>query len=361
MPSFSQASYPENFFVETSDMLLTAPRPQFLYAQLFLGALGASLPVPGAFGLSGRELPNAGVTADVNAGMLTLSNPMYSEVIAAKVDFSGSAGSALRINRPIFSNTTATEAARKIATGQTISTTPITIQSDQTNLTLFKYGGPYDATNSRVAPYAIEAFDANIGVHNAVSLVGGHMKYDFQRFIDSVNVSLLDLAATVVYPDGMTANNDATAVGSFPMSLEQISRTEQLMDDANLPTFSDGFRVLVLKPRQLKQLKDDPNYQRASENHPAYNVLFPQYVASVGKFHIFRSTTLTTSANSSSVNIDYGHAIAPGALLAGMGRAPRVATSTDDNYGEQAKMIWLADLAFGLADNTFVYSVRSAE
>ena len=44
------------------------------------------------------------------------------------------------------------------------------------------------------------------------------------------------------------------------------------------------------------------------------------------------------------------HAIAPGAFLGGTGKAPRVAAASDDNYGETAKVIWLAYLALGLAD-----------
>jgi hypothetical protein len=43
-----------------------------------------------------------------------------------------------------------------------------------------------------------------------------------------------------------------------------------------------------------------------------------------------------------------------------MGRKPRVANSTDDNYGETVKVLWLADLAFGITDSRFFRSVRSA-
>ncbi len=46
--------------------------------------------------------------------------------------------------------------------------------------------------------------------------------------------------------------------------------------------------------------------------------------------------------------------------MGGMGRPPRVASSTEDNYGETAKVIWLADLAFGITDSRFFRSVRSA-
>lgn len=361
MPSYSRASLPEEFYDKTSDMLLVQPEPQYLYAMLYLQSLKASLELPSELGLPFRGI--GGVGANYSAAdrdRLMISNPMFTDLIAANVDFSGAPGNTIRINRPSFANTTYTQASRQIATGASISTVAIAVSSQQTNLTLFRFGGPYDSANNRVAPLAIEGFDANMGVHKAAQINGTTLKRDCHRFIDAVNVTLLDNAATVVYPEGMTADNDATTVGSFPFTLEQLNRTEQLMDDANLPTFPDGYRALVLAPTQLKQLKDDASFQKASQMFAEYNMLFPQYITSIGKFHVFTNTTLTSSLNSSSVSIKYGHAIAPGALLAGMGRPLHVAPSTDDNFGETAKVVWIGDLAFGLADNSFCYSVRSS-
>ncbi len=355
---FSRASMPEEFYDKTSDMLLVQPEPQYLYAMLFLGALRASLEVPAALGMPGREAPNAGADySSAERDRLMLANPMFNEVIAAKVDFNGQPGNTVRINRPAFANTTYTEASRRI-TG-TISTTAIAPISEQNSLTLFNYGGPYDQANSRIAPLGIEAFDANMGVHKSAQISGTTLKRDCHRFLDAVNVQLLDLASTAVYPEGMSAVDDVTAIGQFPFTYEQLNRTEQSMDDANLPTFGDGFRVLVLTPTQLKQLKDDPQYQRQAFSFPEYNTLFPQYVKSVGKFHIFKSTTLSTTAATSTIAVHRGHAIAPGALLAGMGRKLRVTPATDDNFGNTVKAIWQGDLAFGLADNRMVVSVRS--
>lgn len=363
MASFSRASVPAEFYDKTDDALLVAPEPQYLYGMMYLSSLGLSLNPEASMGLPFQNRAIQGVGAAYTAAdrdRLMLSNPMLNDVMATKVDFNAAPGSTIRINRPVFANTTYTESSRRIATGSSISTTPTTIGSQQTNLQLFRYGGPYDTTNSRVAPYAIEAFDANMGVHNAVRMHGTHLIRDFHRFVDAVNVSLLDLAATTVYPNGMTANNDATSVGSYKFTLDQVNNVEQQMDTANLPTFADGFRALVLTPVQIQQLQADKMYQTASQFFPEYNILFPQYVKSVGKFHIFKSTTNTISANSSSVNIHYGHAIAPGALLGGMGRRPHTMPASDDNYGETVKILWIADLAFGLANNALVYSVRSS-
>lgn len=359
MASYQRASLPENFYDITSDMLLVQPEPQYLYAQLWLSAMGASLSPPGNFGLPGRQLPMAGAQySAAERDRLMLAQALPGQIVSAAVDFNAKPGNTIRINRPAFTDSTYTQASRQIASGATISQTGITITSEQTNLTLYRFGGPY--SGSAIAPYAIEAFDANMGVHQAASIHGTHLKRDCHKFIESVNVALLDLANTAVYPEGMSAVNDATVAGQFPFTYEQMSRTEQLMDDANLPTFSDGFRLLVLTPTQLKQLKDDPQFKAYAEFHPQFNPLFPQYVASVGKFHVFKSTTLSQTNNSSTVKINYGHAIAPGALMGGMGRPLRVISNTNDNYGETILAVWLGDMAFGLADNRFVYSVRSS-
>lgn len=358
--TINAVSLPENFYVKTSDKLLCQPEPQYLLAQLFLAAIAASLPVPAGMGLDGRMVPSAGSAfASADRDRLALAQALPSALFALGVDFAKQPGDTVKINRPAFANTTYTKASRAVARGASITTTPITIGSEQTHLTLERFAGPYDSTNSRVAPLAIEAFDANMGVHSAPSMAGGQLVRDFHKFLDAVHVTLGDLGSSI-YPDGMTADNDATTVGSFPMTLEQVSRTEEDMDDANLPTLPDGSRVLILSPKQWKQLKHDPEYKAQAEFHKEFNLLFPNYVGSVGKFHVFKSTTLSRPTNGSSVPVHRGIAIAPGLYMGGVGRKPRVAASTDDNYGETAKIIWLADLAFGVADTRFARSLRSA-
>ena len=366
MPTGSRVTLPAEFYDKTDDRLLVQPEPQYLYAELFLGAMAASLEPP-EFGLPWRNVKMGaaganygGAVLPAEADRLKLSSPLMNDIIAAKVDFSMGPGNSIRINRPSYANTTYTETSRRIPSGSTISTVPVAAASEQTNLTLFRYGGPYDQGNTRVAPIAVEAFDANMGVHKLVQVAGNTLARDFHKFIDAVQSSLLDLAANVIYPLGMTADNDATAAGSFPLTFEQILRVERSADDLSLPVFADGFRLAVLTPMQLAQLALDPLYSQQSAYHPLYNALFPQYVKSVSKTHIFKSSTLNTPANSSSVPVHYGHYIAPGALLGGMGRRPHCEPSTDDNYGETAKVVWLADLGFGLADNRFVLSLRSA-
>lgn len=360
MSTTSRVTIPEEFYDKTSDMLLQQPEPQYPFAQLFISAVGASLPTESEAGFDGREV--RGVNADyisVDRDRLELARALPGELFAVKHDFQAGPGNTIRINRPKYINTVYTDASRRVSSGQTISTTAVNPESEQTSLTLFKYAGPVDPLTNRPAPYAVEKFDASMGVHNLVKILGVQLVRDYHRFLDSQYVGFGDLG-TVIYPDGMTADNDATTPGSFQMALEQVSRTEQSMDEANLPTLPDGSRVLILTPQEWKQLKHDPEYEAQAAFHKEFDLLFPNYVGSVGKFHIFKSTTLLQPLNSSSVAVHHGIALAPGAFMGGMGGMPRIASSTDDNYAETAKIIWMAYLAFGVADARFIRSVRSA-
>ena len=371
MADLSRATNPSNYFDTTSAYLLKQPEPQYLHARLWLNAMNANLLISsGELGLPGRMVAQAGAPYPQDLDQLLLSDPVSTELIQGRTVFSGLPGHTVRFNRPAFTNSTYTQASRLIATGQTISTTTISPAGEQNELTLKRYAGPYDATASEVRPYGIDQFDAQVGVHQSSSIVGLHLSRDFHRTIDAFNVALCDAAATTVYPEGMSADNDATGA-DFPLSMEQINRTQKEMDEANLPVMSDGRRVLIVTPTGEKQLKDDPQFMRAVENHKEGNPLYDgQFVAKLPGWWVFKSNTLSKVDNSSSIEIHRAQAIAPGALLGGIGSlpvkggmlpGPRVLAATDDNYGFSQKVIWALAGAFGLADNRFVVSVRYTE
>lgn len=358
----SRISLPENFIDFQSTTLLAQPEPQYPLAGLFISSIGQNLGVPAAFGLGvdGRPISGSGAAySAVDRDRLMIASALPKSLFALGIDFKAQTGSTVRINRPAYLDSTYTMASRRLSSGQPIGLVPVTVGSEQTHLTLERFAGPYDSANSRIAPLSIEAFDAKMGVHSESGLLGNNLQRDFHRFLDSVHVELGSMG-TPVYPDGMNADNDAGQTGAYPITVEQLSRTEQLMDEASLPKFPDGKRLMMLTPLQWKQLKHDPEYAANSSFHPEFNILWGGYVGSVGAFHIFQSQTLKRVANSSSVPVQYGIAMAPGCYMGGVGRPPRVVASTDDNYGETAKVVWIADLAFGIADQRFFYSIRSA-
>lgn len=357
-----RAELPAEFQDYTDSKLLVQPQNQYPYCSLFKSALAIRL--AGA-ALDKARSPSGGGDAYIDASQdrLMLASRIPTALFQVKADFNKTRGHVIKFNRPKFTSTTYTLASRQVKTNQTISTTPANIMdSEQNKLEIVRVAGPYDSTNSAPAPIAIEDFDANLSVHDLYDMAGTHLVEDFDHFLDAWLVATADSGTgATVYPEGMTANDDATQAGQYPFTYEQTSRASKEMDEANLPRFNNGRRMMMVTPTGKKQLKDDPQFARYAEAHTSQNPLFPGYFGSTPEFDFGLSNTLTTASNSSSVAVHYGHAIAPGAFMAGTGRAPRMALASDDNYGETPKIIWLADLANGLADSRFVKSIRYTE
>lgn len=361
MPSVNQVTLPSNFFDITSPKLLTQPEPEYLYAKLAMAALSGDLQgADGGMGHIGREIVGSGAGyVDLNQDRLILAGSILSEALVTPLEgnWQGMPGATVRFNRPKYDNSTYTVASRKIAPDTSISTTPISLTSEQASITIERFAGPYDQANARVAPYGIDAFAARLGVHSLSSIVGKHMKRDYHRWLNAVITVLYDLG-TAVYPDGVTTDDGLGAAGANWLTLDQVLKLQQQMDDASLPTFGDGHRLLVLPPAGVRHLKNDTAFQLSSQYFKEVNAIFARYIKTVEKFHIIESTLLTTATNSSSNTVYTGHAIAPGGVGVAAGRPAHVAYSNDDNYGETAKVIWLADHAFATLDNRLTYTVK---
>lgn len=363
MPGVSRFTLPEEFYDWTTSELLLQPEPQYLYAGLWKQAMGKALMVPsGGVGLPGRQTPSNGQPAVPGemVGRLTLAETLLTETFGFKVDFKGKPGHTVRVNRPKFIDSTYTLASRRVSVGQTISTTPISVGAEQVTLTLDRFAGPYDQDAGNVAPYGVEAFDSQMGLHEMASWVGMNLKRDMEKFVESVMVALLDNCASTVRPGSAAwVDNDATTVNQYNFTYACINEAERTLDELNIPVFADGYRCLVISPKQAQNLKDDPQFARYAEKHAQYNALFPGYITSVNKLHIFKSNTLSKPLNSSSIPIHRAHMFGPGILAGAMGREPRVLSATDDNYGETGKVIWSMDADWILADNRFGAVIRS--
>jgi hypothetical protein len=361
--TINRASLPSEFLDLTSARMLVEPQPQFIFAQMWKMALAASAPsVSGAAGLMGGRGAQAGgaPVPSADSMRLILEDPIYGSAVSAVSEMGKRQGHVVKLNRPVFATTTHTEASRTIESGSQISTTPIDISNTQVALTLKRFGGPYDATNSRVAPYGLDRFDASRSMHSLVDLVGAHMANDFDRTINTFMVNLLALASTTVRPEGFSGVDDFTTADSGNLDYSTLARVERDLDEKNIPTFGNGRRVAVITSKQAQNLSDDPQFARYAEKHAPINPILSQsYYKSIGGLDLFKSETLAKTANSSSVAVHRGVAFGPGVLGSGVGDMPRVAFSTDDNYGEDAKLVWLLYGAFGLLDNRFATAIQS--
>jgi hypothetical protein len=376
----SRATLPAEFFDRTSAMMLIQPEPQYLYAQLvFMADLQAELRQnPDALSLlAGRGIEGAegAVVRPFSENQLQLvaADKVRGETIAVSSELaSGNVGHTIRMNRPVFANTTYSAASRLVTSNQTISTTPISLTAEQVAITIQRFAGPYDQANSRVAPYGVDRFDAQRSVHDLVATVGTQLSRDRFRFVDTIYAGLFDspVSTSVLYPgdpsNNLAGGGDAAAFpsatnGYRPLDAESIFRMEQKLTDLFIPRFGDGMYRLIVTPQQARQLRTDPAFQRMSVFQPENNPLKQSYIATLGMVEIFVCSTNTVDTSTvAGVSINHGVMFGPG--LVGRvkdGEGCRVVSSTDDNYGETPKVVWLAYEGQSLLDNRFVVGIHS--
>jgi hypothetical protein len=350
MPSLSRDTLPQEFYDITSDMLLVQPEPQYLHGQLMKAALGASLAQVSDLGLPFRMLGGSGAGyGSAEDGRLALEQrAIAGEAVLFVPELGKMPGHTVRLNRPSFTNSTYTQASRLVPSGTTISTTPISVSSEQTSITIQRFAGPY---SSGVAPLGLGKFDATMPIHKLAAIAGKHLTRDFDRWIDAVGVSLYDAASVTVRPDGFSADTDGLVAGDMPMDMNLLFKVEKSLDTANIPMFSNGKRICVLHPQQILQLKQDSAFQRMGVFTQPKNPLWTSHVATVGNLDIYQSNTLNTA--SSTTTIYRGQAFGPGMVGAGVSRLPEVLASTSDNYGEDLMVVWLCYMGFQTLDNRF--------
>lgn len=369
--TISRATLPTEFFDITSQMMLRAAEPAYAYARLlFMGSAQAELSRMGIDATNaapGRGLPEFGADVpDLSAMQLLIGDSIRGEAIVVSDELApGRVGHTVRMNRPRFSGGGYTEAARTIASGVAISLTPIDITADQVSITIGKRVGPFAAGGTAPAPYAIDRFDAEHAVHRIGRTVGLHLQRDRTKWIDSVIGRLFDLGSTVIYPGDSTfsLSSDTSAFvvnGDRPMDAETMFRAEQKLNDLSVPAFANGRYMAVLSPTQARQLKSDPQFQSLSTFDASRNPLASSYVGTIGQIEVYQSSTnVVDTATVSNVTIHHGCVFGPGAVgYAGAGPA-RVAASSEDNYGETPKVVWIAYEGFAVLNDDFILNIHS--
>jgi hypothetical protein len=364
----SRATIPAEFLDRTSAELLLQAEPEYFHANLILNATKVRVDFGGKIGLPipDRQITVSGVPGYSNMQDLMqqlAGNPdtVYSAAIKVVPEFmENGVGHTIKINRPKFTDSTYTKPTRRIAVGTAISKTPITMGSEQATITVERFGGPYDNTNSQIQPFGFERFDLYRMLHDPNAIKELHLVRDFRKALDRWGVDLLD-NGDAIYPTGMSADNDSTVVGDFPFSYELITIVSKEMKEGKVPRFSNGRYMMVITPYQAQQLAVDDQYLRLVRYHKDINPVFNMnHRGTVGDIDIFESVTLNTVANSSLIPIQYGQCFGPQSVGWGMTEMPRIATDSDDNYGETAKLIWLWYCGFDVLNSGFQRSVRTS-
>lgn len=376
--AIGRATLPNEFYDRTSTLMLVQPQPQFLYAQMvhMADAQAELNQNPEAYQLlagRGVESGNGAVVRPFseNQLQLVLQDRIRGSAITLSNELAkGNVGHTIRMNRPVFTGGGYTETARTIASNQSISTVGINLTSEQVAITIKRVAGPYDVANNRVAPYPIDRFDAQRSVHDLVSFVGVNLARDRMKYVDSVYAALFDNPASgnVIYP-GDPSNLLSSDAAAFPdasngyrtFDSECVFRAEQKLADNFIPRFDDGMYRMVITPQQARQLRDDAAFQRMAVFETEMNPLKRSFVATLGQVEIYQCSTNTIDTTTvSGVSTNHGIMFGPGFVgRVKDGDGCRVTPSTDDNYGETPKIIWVSYEGQGLLDNRFVVGIHS--
>lgn len=379
MPVVSPAWLPSEFTEITSAIMLKAPVSQYLYARMvYMADAQAQLRVdPASFEwVNGRGVPaNAGgaPVPDLASMQLMLSDDVRGEVILVADELATQPGSVVKLNRPVFSGGGYTFAQRTIGSGQSMSTTPISLTGEQVPITINRYTGPFASGGSTPQPYGIDRFQAMQSVHSLAMRVGTHLINDRDHLVDAGVASLIDNPASgaTLYPGdpNNTLSSDSSAFvtnGDRTFDYETILRAVAFLQSQNIPTFADGMYRLIVNPAQSKQLLSDPVYRGEAKyivNPPdPRNPLLDGWITNIGRqveVYMSNSNTIDTSTVS---GVTINHAVMFGPQIVGRVRdrdGVRIVLSSDDNYGETAKAMWLAYEGYAMLNQQFMVAIHS--
>lgn len=365
--SISRLTLPSSFVDKLSDRMLMPPEPNYFWGNALYGAVMEAdiKAMGGSIGVGRRDFSGSGPNAVGVAANPADLNPAgaLSEAIAVERHAVGT-GSTVKMNRTVFSDTTYTEASRRI-TRATIGTTAVDLAQEQVAITIERFGGPY--TGSAVGPHVIESFDLDMSVEDLVAKVEKHLRRDRMKFVDSVLGTKACGAApstAYVYPGdpnfALSADNSAFLTqGDRPMDLETLIRAEQLALDNKIPTFSNGRYAAVLSPRQVRQIKTNARYQQLVAFHPDKSPIYQKYIGTIGMTDIFVSQTNPTATANSTITVQTGVLFGPGLIGYAIAKGCRAEPDDNTNFGQRVMVVWQADEGYVVLDNRFAVSLRS--
>ncbi len=367
--SINRLTLPSAFQDKLSEKILMPPEPTYFWANLlFLAEMEAELKAAGgSLATAGRTFSGSGIkmsdqlsTVDANAGRDVARADAFSIE-----KFAVGAGSTVKMNRTVFSDTTYTEASRLI-TRATLGTAGVDLTGEQVELTIQRYGGPY--TGSAVGPHIIESFDLERASEDLVDKVAKHLRRDRNKFVDTV-VAARAIGAPVsttsyVYPGdpnmALTTDNAAfLSQGDRPLDLESLIRGEEIVLTLKIPTFSNGRYAAAITPKQARQVKTNSRFQDLASNFKEKNPLFENYIGTLGMVDYFVSQTNPTATANSTITVQRGVIFGPGLLAYGIGKACHVEPGDDTNFGQRVSVMWQADEGYNVLDNRLAVSLRS--
>lgn len=376
MPTINRLTLPSEFQDVADARLLLQPEPGYFWAGLAsMAQEGAELMramSPLGPNESRKLMTQGAEVPDFSKMQLNLdpealaSLAQYSSAIVSDFFPNAKPKQVVTINRPVFVDSTYTEASRDI-TRATISTTAQQISGEQVSITIKRGGGPYSNAASAVQPYGIEGFDAQYSLHDFSQLVDFHLARDRKKYLDSVIGTRFvtgAASANYVYPQDPTGalSTDNTAFlsqGDRVVDVASVNRATRKLKDAGIPTFPNGRYMGVLTTKQTEDIRNSSSFQKMVRYFPQKNPIFAAYIGTIGECDLFESTTNPTATANSTITVQQGVFFGPGAVAYAVANPCHAECGDDTNFGQRVTVLWMADEGFETIDNRFLVSLRS--
>ncbi len=368
MSSINRGTLPVNFIDSISmGMRLPQPEPQYLFAQMSVGAMLRQ-------GAIDMGLNNARRFVQVTVGgggdavppeldSLARAGDMYPEAITFIQDFGLGQGDTIKLRRPQYSGGGYDEASREVKPDVPTSLVGQLIKGEEVPVVLKEYEGPYDVANTRVAPYVVRDFDARYRANkdNLAQLVRLHLMRDYIKWLDTVIRNRFRATKYITYADAVANVLSFTAGAGHTINFETLIRARQAISDREWQYFPNGRYVCLVPTAFNTQMVGDPDYRTLSAYHgDGKNQLFG-YITSIQNMDLYECTTLKTYSAGETVPDD-GNVVPAGATVyealifgpgaVGMGQAmpPTCFDADDTNFGKEAKVLWRSIEAFQTLD-----------
>lgn len=376
MSSINRGTLPSNFIDSVSlGMRLPQPEPQYLFAQMAIGAMLRAGAIDMGLGNAQRFVRvtagGGGENVPPQLDMLARAGDMYPEALTYIQDFGLGKGDTIKLRRPQYSGGGYDESSREVKPDVPTSTVGQLIRGEEVPVVLKEYEGPYDSTNSRVAPYIVREFDSRYRANRSklAEEVRLHLLRDYVKWLDSVVRNRFRASQYATLADNVADVTAFTAGAGHFVNFETLIRGRRALSDREWQYFPNGRYVCMVPTAFNEQMVGDPDYRTLSAYHgDGKNQLFG-YITSVQNMDIYECTTLKTYAAGETVPGNGGGVVPAGATVyealifgpgaVGMGEAmgPTCYDADDTNYGKEAKVIWRSIQAFQTLDERGIQRV----
>lgn len=339
-----------------SAQMILEPDPQYCFAELARAARARAMQIPDILGESGMAANEVSAMGG-GVGTLELADARWMRIcgdFCMVISEPKTPGDTILIDQPRYLDGSFAEADRVLTEGTPVSTTAQPPTMGQVTVTIKAYGGPYDNTQTAVAPIGISDFLKRRAKHDLVEYVGLLLRRDRNRFVDTVIVNLLLTATNETTPGDVA---DASLTAGSGLTEDMLSEMLQKLQERNIPTFANGQYLCMVSPKHIRDLRSDTAF-RESVRYMASggeSPLISGHVANHGNFMIVVSNNIPTSlVGGGSVTGYQGVAFGPNAIGHAIGMDAEARRSKDDDFARQDKVMWVAHEGWHLLDDSFV-------